>query len=92
MAEHLGDGEASFRMLAVDVTAQGQGVGEALVTACIDRASAGGRALFIHSGTWMTAAHRLYGRLGFARVPERDWEIVDGGFTLLAFHRPLPAR
>jgi len=26
----------------------------------------------------MLAAHRLYRRLGFVRVPERDWEPVPG--------------
>ena len=30
-------GEAEFRMLAVDPTAQGRGVGRALVQACVDR-------------------------------------------------------
>ena len=32
----------------------------------------------------MTGAHRLYGRLGFVRTPERDWEF-PGRFTLLGF-------
>ena len=31
--------------------------------------------------------HRLYGRLGFARVPERDWPFTELGFTLLGFRR-----
>jgi GNAT superfamily N-acetyltransferase len=77
-AEHLRDGEASFRMLAVSPSAQGRGVGGALVLACLDRARAAGRAsVFIHSGTWMTAAHRLYGRLGFVPVPQRDWQVSE---------------
>jgi hypothetical protein len=37
----------------------------------------------------MHAAHRLYARLGFRRLPERDWEPVPA-MTLLAFGaRPL---
>jgi hypothetical protein len=32
----------------------------------------------------MHVAHRLYARLGFGRLPERDWEPVPG-ITLLAF-------
>ena len=37
------EGEAGFRMLAVDPAAQGRGVGRALVEACIARARADGR-------------------------------------------------
>jgi hypothetical protein len=32
----------------------------------------------------MTAAHRLYTRLGFVRLPTRDWEPVPG-ISLRAF-------
>jgi ribosomal protein S18 acetylase RimI-like enzyme len=65
--------EAAFRMLAVDATARGRGVGEALVLECLDRARAAGkRRMVLSSGLRMTAAHRLYERLGFARLPERD--------------------
>ncbi|GAB4080257.1 GNAT family N-acetyltransferase [Modestobacter muralis] len=66
--------EAAFRMLAVDADVRGQGVGEALVRTCLDRARAAGRAwMVLSTGERMTAAHRLYERLGFQRVPERDW-------------------
>lgn len=66
--------EGEFRMLAVDPAAQGRGAGEALVRACIDATRAAGRArLVLSSATDMTAAHRLYERLGFARAPARDW-------------------
>jgi ribosomal protein S18 acetylase RimI-like enzyme len=89
-AEQLRPGETSFRMLAVGTAAQGRGVGEALVTACLDTArDAGGAATFIFSGSWMSVAHRLYGRLGFERVPERDWLIEDAGVRLLGFIRSL---
>jgi ribosomal protein S18 acetylase RimI-like enzyme len=89
-AEDLHDGEASFRMLGVSTEAQGQGIGEALVVRCLDEARAAGRsAVFIHSGDWMTTAHRLYGRLGFARVPERDWRFPEYGIVLLGYLRTL---
>ena len=66
--------EAAFRMLAVDAGARGQGVGETLVRTCLDRARAAGRArMVLSTGERMTAAHRLYERLGFQRLPERDW-------------------
>jgi len=83
-AEHLGDGEASIRMLAVDPAAQGRGVGTALMEACLKRARAEGRrAIFLHSLPVMTGAQRIYDRLGFRRAPERDWVFPD--FLLLGF-------
>ncbi|WP_236829668.1 GNAT family N-acetyltransferase [Blastococcus sp. KM273128] len=54
-------------------------MGEALVRACLARArQAGRRRVVISTGTRMTAAHRLYERLGFTRLPERDWTPVPG--------------
>ncbi len=87
-AESLLPGESSFRMLAVDESAQGRGVGEALAGRCLDEAvRAGSSAVFILSATWMHAAHRLYERLGFEFVPDRDW--FYPGIHLLALHRSL---
>jgi ribosomal protein S18 acetylase RimI-like enzyme len=36
----------------------------------------------------MHAAHRLYERLGFTRLPERDWSPMPG-IRLLVYARPL---
>jgi ribosomal protein S18 acetylase RimI-like enzyme len=75
--ELSGPDEGEFRMLAVDPRAQGRGVGEALVRACVETVRDAGRArLVISSATDMTVAHRLYERLGFTRAPERDWKPV----------------
>lgn len=85
LAEDLRSGEAGLRMLAVSPSAQRRGVGRALVEACVDRARRDGKErLFLHSGTWMRGAHRLYESLGFRRVPERDWE-PEPGIPLLAY-------
>jgi GNAT superfamily N-acetyltransferase len=85
LAEDLRPGEAGVRMLAVDPAWHRRGVGRALVAACIERARAAGQhTLFLHSGTWMSVAHRLYESMGFQRVPERDWVPVPG-IPLLAF-------
>lgn len=78
---------AGFRMLAVAPEAQGRGVGEALVRACVGRARGAGKArLVLHSATWMVGAHRLYRRLGFARATDLDWSPAPGvelwGFAL----------
>jgi ribosomal protein S18 acetylase RimI-like enzyme len=83
-AEHIRDGEAAIRMLAVDPAAQGRGVGTALVEACLARARAEGRrAVFLHSLPVMAGAQRIYDRLGFRRVPDRDWVFPD--FLLMGF-------
>jgi GNAT superfamily N-acetyltransferase len=88
-AEGLAEGEVGIRMMAVDPSAQGRGVGRALLEACIARASGLGRtALFLHSTPWMTVAHQLYKRAGFVRVPERDWQPVPE-VPLLAFRLEL---
>ena len=80
-----GPDEAGFRMLAVAPTAQGQGVGAALVAACIDRAVAAGKArLFLHTTAPMTVAQRLYERAGFHRDPERD-RVLQGELVLLGY-------
>ena len=58
------DDEAAFRMLVVDPSAQGQGIGELLVTTCLDRARAAGkRRMVLSTDRRMTAAIRLYERL-----------------------------
>jgi hypothetical protein len=36
----------------------------------------------------MTSAHRLYERLGFTRLPERDWSPMPG-IDLLVYCRDL---
>jgi ribosomal protein S18 acetylase RimI-like enzyme len=87
LAEHLVPHASSIRMLAVAAQAQGRGVGEALVRACIARArEVGSRDIVLHSGAWMHAAHRLYDRLGFVRRPDLDWTPVPNiplmGFSL----------
>jgi ribosomal protein S18 acetylase RimI-like enzyme len=88
-AEGLLPGESSFRMLGVDTAAQGRGIGEALTRRCLAEAvEVCSDAVFIYSGTWMHTAHRLYRRLGFEFVPERDWHF-DSGIHLLGMRRQL---
>ena len=82
-AEVERDGEAGIRMLAVAPTAQRRGIGTALALALIGRARADGRdGMALLSLASMTAAHATYERLGFRRVPARDWEYTPGAFLL----------
>ena len=85
LAEIAGPREAEFRMLAVDPTVHGRGVGTALLRHVLDDSRGRGRAGVVCSSLpEMRAAHRVYQRLGFSRVPPRDWSPVPG-VELLAF-------
>lgn len=83
------DHEGEFRMLAVHPDARGRGVGTALTRLCEDRARAhGATGMVLSSLREMTAAHRIYERLGYEREPERDWSPVPG-VHLIAYRKPL---
>jgi predicted N-acetyltransferase YhbS len=88
-AEQSVPGEAVVRMLAVDRAARGAGAGAALMTACLDAARADGCTMVrLSSQESMTAAHRLYERLGFVRTPSHDWSPVPG-LQLRTYALPL---
>lgn len=77
--------EGEFRMLAVAPRARGRGVGAALARHCIALSKADGdRGMVLSSLPAMSDAHRLYSRLGFTRLPERDWSPMPG-VDLVAF-------
>lgn len=89
-AEISQPGELEFRMLSVASSARGRGVGEALVRTVIDRARAAGLgSVVLSSSEKMAAAHRLYERLGFTRLPERDWAPLPG-LNLMAYAYGMP--
>ncbi|MYZ05945.1 GNAT family N-acetyltransferase [Streptomyces sp. SID2999] len=93
MADIAGPGEAEIRMLAVARAGRGQGAGEALVRTCAERARAlaGCHSLVLSTQPTMRAAHRLYERLGFRRIPARDWNPLPGvlDLTLLTYELTL---
>lgn len=77
-AEISEEGELEFRALAVAPSMTGQGIGRRLVEAVIEAARREGRHRVVLSVLDSnTTARRLYERLGFRRLPERD-------------HRPQP--
>jgi ribosomal protein S18 acetylase RimI-like enzyme len=95
LAEQEREGEAGFRMLAVDPSARGRKVGRRLVEAAVERARREGRVgVAIVTRPTMTAAHRLYVSVGFERDPERDWEYEPGrwlwAMSLRLVPRPSP--
>jgi ribosomal protein S18 acetylase RimI-like enzyme len=82
-------GEAEFRMLAVAPDARGRGIGNDLARWCVDRAREQGcTAVVLSSLDRMHAAHRLYERMGFQRLPERDW-FPSPEITLVAYRLDL---
>ncbi|MDT7538226.1 MAG: hypothetical protein QOI82_1811 [Actinomycetota bacterium] len=88
-AEAAEPGDAVIRMLAVHPDVRSAGAGEALVRACIDRARAENcTSIKLSTEPTMTAAHRLYERVGFVRTPADDWEPVPG-VTLLGYRLEL---
>jgi ribosomal protein S18 acetylase RimI-like enzyme len=85
LGEIAGPQESEFRMLAVDPSARGRGVGTALLRRVLDDSRRRGKeGVVCSTQPAMHAAHVIYERLGFRRVPERDWSPVPG-VDLLAF-------
>ena len=73
------DGDAGFRMLAVDPAYAGRGVGATLVHDVIRRARERGLTrMVIITMAWMERAHALYGRFGFVREPRLDLRFESG--------------
>jgi GNAT superfamily N-acetyltransferase len=72
-------------MLAVDKRARGSGIGAALVQAVIDTDRAEGfGAVVLTTMPHMADARRVYERLWFVHVPERDWATdADAPLTVM---------
>lgn len=88
------DGDAGFRMLAVDPAHAGEGVGRALLDACLERARAAGRRrVVITTMPWMETARTLYERRGFVRREDldRDYSIGRGMAYVLPLDDEDPA-
>jgi len=77
--------ELDFRLLAVGPAGRGRGIGALLTTHVIELARQRGlRRVVLNSGPMMLPAHRLYERLGFERMPERQ-TLLDDGRPLYAY-------
>jgi len=83
-------GEAELRLLAVLPEARRRGIGEALMTVAIDRARAwGAPALVLDTGPHNERSQRLYHRLGFDRIRERETIPSSRGGFLVVFRYPF---
>jgi predicted N-acetyltransferase YhbS len=75
------------RLLAVAPEARGQGVGTALMQACIRRArESGATALTLHTSDMMQVAMHMYEHMGFERAPGLDFrpapDVLVKGYRL----------
>jgi len=75
------------RLLAVAPSAQGRGVGAALMSECIRRTIiSGAAALTLHTTDVMHVARRMYEQIGFVRAPELDFhstkDLIIKGYRL----------
>jgi ribosomal protein S18 acetylase RimI-like enzyme len=84
-----GPDEAEIRALAVAPGVQSGGVGTGLLLTALNWAElAGARRVVLSTLPEMRAAHRLYERNGFRRLPDRDWS-PRAGVQLLAYSLEL---
>jgi ribosomal protein S18 acetylase RimI-like enzyme len=86
-------GEAEVRLLATALAGRGRGVGSALMTSAVERAREWGLdGLVVDTGAANHSASRLYHRLGFERVPERETAHIPGLGVLVVFRFDLQPR
>lgn len=86
------EGELEARQLAVDIAARGQGVARRLIEATMRiAAEEGATRLVLSMQERMMAAQRLYERLGFERLPARDWFRPQSGRHMLVYAKATAA-
>jgi GNAT superfamily N-acetyltransferase len=69
---------AGFRLLGVDTTARGEGIGKLLTQECLKKAIANKRnQVIIHSTLAMQTAWKMYENIGFKRSEDLDFMQAD---------------
>lgn len=81
------EGELEFRMLVVDPAVQRSGAGQTLVSAIIKHARSipGIHSVVLTTGEAWASARSLYAKLGFQRLPSRDWFVPGTEIKLLVY-------
>jgi ribosomal protein S18 acetylase RimI-like enzyme len=76
--------EAEVQLIAVDPSARGRGIGKRLMDAVVNLARESGRKrLLLWTQPGMHAAQQLYEKMGFERVPERDFRRESMDFLFM---------
>ncbi|SDQ19196.1 GNAT family N-acetyltransferase [Leucobacter chromiiresistens] len=76
LIDDTAENEFDVRLLGVSRAARGRGVGRAIMRHAADVArSRGLDRVVLHTGEQMLAAQRLYERMGFVQIPEREFTI-----------------
>ncbi len=79
---------AGFRLLAVDPSTRGLGIGKLLTNECIRKAREGKLSqVIIHSTMAMQTAWKMYENLGFKR--SEDLDFMQGELPVFGFRLPL---
>ena len=79
-----------IRMLSVNPTIRGKGIGRALVEHCLHVAKEqNNRKIGLHTASFMINASSLYESMGFYRVPELDLEPMKDGIIVKAYRLDL---
>jgi GNAT superfamily N-acetyltransferase len=82
-------GWAGVRLLAVHPAYRRRGIGRALMEECVRRCrNQGVAAIGLHTIEMMDAAHRIYERMGFVRVPKYDF-YPRPGVVVMAYRLDL---
>jgi GNAT superfamily N-acetyltransferase len=77
-----------FRLLAVDFSARGQGIGKWLTQVCIQKAKEkNSKQMIIHSTRAMQTAWKMYEKLGFKRSADLDF--IQGDLPVYGFRLVL---
>jgi GNAT superfamily N-acetyltransferase len=79
---------SGFRLLAVDPTTRGGGIGKILTQACIQKAKDSKRVqLIIHTTNAMQTAWKMYEKIGFKRSVDLDF--MQGELSVFGFRLAL---
>jgi ribosomal protein S18 acetylase RimI-like enzyme len=85
--------EAEIHLLAVHNEVRGQGIALRLIVACEQRAiSCGYFKIVLSTQQTMKGAHHVYERLGYLRIPARDWSKKESFLCLWEIAQDLKSR